>query len=735
MCCGLDLQFTQSAAFQVPSFVEMASPVSRQSSRSPGPPLSPAFSTSSGASTSQAGRSTGRPKQSPVWGYFIFDDASNKSICQVIVKKGSGSEEVCGHSLAGKYPTNLKQHLKKEHLNEYTEVLRKEECKEREKKKLEELSNVAGSFKSKGGHSGQLTLEQTLQQKKQYPKDSKRYMEITRKLAIFVGSTNVPNSIVTSPEFCDLLTTADPCYSVPGRAAISNEIDKILIDMKARIATHLHAARRVSITADIWSKKGMSSSYLGVTGHFFSPKDHHRHRVTLAVRRMPSPHTGESIRALVQVILSEWEIPLTKVSAVLTDNGSNIIASFRYLCAGKESEDSDGEGDLEDVGGDADTEAEVEDFDANDSDHETAFIPVFKRLSCFSHTLQLVIHRFSEVKSFKKVLGAAHQVAKRVNKSTKATEKLIALSGKKLVSDCPTRWSSTYLLVSRMIEVRAALTEILQEMEWDNLATSEWKLLESICELLHPFAQYTSLLSGEEYTTISAVVPAIMELELHLDEMKDQRGLGGAVALLRSELKRRFDKILNPKAPDYEPIFVLATALDPRYKVVLNTEQLTSAKTEILHQLRYMRENSSSSDSSSAGSPAKAASVSVEENLAEPPPKKRFRLLSGLIEKRLQEGVSKQAKVPPEEEEVNRYFSTAHTLAEKLDPVFFWTEINQTYPLLSAFAVDILVIPASSAPIERTFSTAGEATAGKRNRFSDQNLEREVLLRKNKVYL
>ena len=93
-------------------------------------------------------------------------------------------------------------------------------------------------------------------------------MEITRKLAIFVGSTNVPNSIVTSPEFCDLLTTADPCYSVLGRAAISNEIDKILIDMKARIATHLHVAR-VSITADIWSKKGMSLLYLGVTGHFF----------------------------------------------------------------------------------------------------------------------------------------------------------------------------------------------------------------------------------------------------------------------------------------------------------------------------------------------------------------------------------------------------------------------------------------------------------------------------------
>ena len=143
-----------------------------------------------------------------------------------------------------------------------------------------------------------------------------------------MGSTNVPNSIVRSLEFCDLLTTADPCYSVPGRTATSKEIDRLLIDMKAKIATSLEDARKVSICADIWTKKGMSSSYLGVTAHFFSPKDHLRHRVTVAVRRMPSPHTAENIRAVIQEVLGEWEVPLGKVSAILTDNGSNMVASF-----------------------------------------------------------------------------------------------------------------------------------------------------------------------------------------------------------------------------------------------------------------------------------------------------------------------------------------------------------------------------------------------------------------------
>ena len=71
----------------------------------------------------------------------------------------------------------------------------------------------------------------------------------------------------------------------------------------------------------------------------------------------------------------------------------------------------------------------------------------------------------------------------------------------------------------------------------------------------------------------------------------------------------------------------------------------------------------------------------------------------------------------------------------KLDPLVFWASEKQTYPLLSEVAADILVIPGSSAPVERVFSSAGESTTGKRNRLKDENLEREILLRKNRQYL
>ena len=69
------------------------------------------------------------------------------------------------------------------------------------------------------------------------------------------------------------------------------------------------------------------------------------------------------------------------------------------------------------------------------------------------------------------------------------------------------------------------------------------------------------------------------------------------------------------------------------------------------------------------------------------------------------------------------------------DPFDFWNTI-ENYPIIIVpIACDILCVPPSTAPIERVFSTSGESTSGKRNRLTDYNLEREVLLRKNKKIL
>ena len=202
------------------------------------------------------------------------------------------------------------------------------------------------------------------------------------------------------------------------------------------------------------------------------------------------------------------------IEGALTDNGSNMLAAFRPEMSDSGDDDDDSSVDEDETI--PDVPAQEMDFEEHEFDHEMSFVAL-KRVSCFAHTLQLVVHKFDEESSFRALLKRAHSIVRKFNTSTMATEMLISISGKKLLRDCPTRWSSTYL--DRLFSVKTALGRVLQELEWDDLAISEWKSLEALRDLLHPFAQYTSLVSGEDFTTISAVLPVVMDLNLHLEEV------------------------------------------------------------------------------------------------------------------------------------------------------------------------------------------------------------------------
>lgn len=84
-----------------------------------------------------------------------------------------------------------------------------------------------------------------------------------------------------------------------------------------------------------------------------------------------------------------------------------------------------------------------------------------------------------------------------------------------------------------------------------------------------------------------------------------------------------------------------------------------------------------------------------------------------------------------------KYFCSKRQLPDqqKLDPLEFWIHNEKIYPTLAPFVQDILVISASSTPVERVFSKAGYSSSGRKNRLAGSNLELEVLLKANKSYI
>ena len=105
----------------------------------------------------------------------------------------------------------------------------------------------------------------------------------------------------------------------------------------------------------------------------------------------------------------------------------------------------------------------------------------------------------------------------RFNASTIATPRLIELCKRKLVGDVSIRWSSTYLMLHRLLSSRQAVSKVCQELGWDSLSNTEWHALKTVVQLFKPFASYTQLVSTDRTIKFSAIVPAIEEIRLHIE--------------------------------------------------------------------------------------------------------------------------------------------------------------------------------------------------------------------------
>ena len=126
----------------------------------------------------------------------------------------------------------------------------------------------------------------------------------------------------------------------------------------------------------------------------------------LAVEPFTGRHTGVNIASCLKQIFRDFNIDLAAVSAVITDNASNMDPALHF-----------GE---------------------------------WNSRYCFGHTLWLAIDDGIKMSpGMQEMIKTAKAIAAFYNCSTKGTERLtelqeqLSLTKHKLLSDCPTRWNST----------------------------------------------------------------------------------------------------------------------------------------------------------------------------------------------------------------------------------------------------------------------------------------------------
>ena len=297
-------------------------------------------------------------------------------------------------------------------------------------------------------------------------------------------------------------------------------------------------------------------------------------------------------------------------------------------------------------------------------------------------------------------------MVRKIRKSSIASCQLIKACGKTVVADCVTRWNSTYMMCERLIHIKQPVVDALNLINADGLLSSEWSRIEELVELLEPFYNQTNVLQSDA-SSLSAVIPALMDLECHLNK-------GTTLSAAR--------KVLDPYSPDFNPLPAAACLLDPTLAVTMTTSRATTLM-EAARQ--YIATHQEVSEVSSSGS---GNSETSDSDVVCPPALKKFKFLSSQLSSEPRPRMNQHR-----DDQLERYIAEIKEIQVN-DKLSFWKDRQVTYSKLYKVAMDLLVARASQAFVERMFSVCGYLSAGRRNRL-DKNLELRAFLKMNQKFL
>lgn len=262
------------------------------------------------------------------------------------------------------------------------------------------------------------------------------------------------------------------------------------------------------------------------------------------------------------------------------------------------------------------------------------------------------------------------------------------------------------------------MTRAVASITWQDTA-----VLEAVKDGLKPVAEFTDILSAENYVTVSSLLPM---LHLMMDILKEE---DSDVEMVK-ELKRRIlEKVDSKYAESTLQWMRKATLLDPRYKGDhINAPALDVIKSELENEMvAYWKAKTK---------PSVRIRVEEEEEeeaaaATEKQSAKRTKTLGSLL------GRTKQPMATiPAEQRANSEM-TSYLQEEVINgddkPLGWWSanSNNSRFPLLVNMARKYLCVTATSTPSERVFSVAGNIVTPQRNILKPEKVNQLVFLAKN----
>lgn len=233
------------------------------------------------------------------------------------------------------------------------------------------------------------------------------------------------------------------------------------------------------------------------------------------MKELDERHTAANLGKHLCNILDEWEIPLDKIVAVVTDNGANMVAAISLI---------------EGLG-------------------KTKHIP------CFAHTLNLVAEAVITNHVMAPIVSKVREVVKWVKGSVIISDQIRNIQKdtgvqegnlKKFVLDVKTRWNSVFYMLERYLELQELVNPILLRTPKspDVITAVETEIIKNLISLLQPLEFMTRECSGEKYITISKIIPMIFCSFQQISGIQSEiHEIETCKAALLAEMTKRFGNI------------------------------------------------------------------------------------------------------------------------------------------------------------------------------------------------
>jgi hypothetical protein len=494
---------------------------------------------------------------------------------------------------------------------------------------------------------------------------------------------------------------------------------------KKILKQQLESVSKISLTTDMWKSSHQVIEYMVITGHFIDMEWNLQKRV-LSFVNVPAPRRGIDVADAIYKCLKSWGIE-NKVFSISVDNASYNDSCLRCL---KEN---------------------------LSLSSKLVLDGSLFHVRCCAHILNLLVQ--DGLSKIKDIIFNVRESVKYVNHNDarlKAFCDVVEqkhLKERKLIIDCPTRWNSTYNMLSTALKFKIAFAAYKErEPHYDHAPSlEEWDKVEKVCKLLEVFNRATHVISGSlstifnfstllflelfnittvlnlnvgsEYPTANLYLSEVWKVKQILDKADEDDDL--FMREMARPMKMKFDKYWG----ECNLLMAIASVLDPRCKLhmvricfpkIYKSQEVADENIKkvrcSLEKLydEYVAESLKESSSHVANLDSNNPSTS-QGNVAV--------VTTGFDE--IMSIIKENEAVSPMKSELQDYLDEGvydpHTTS--FNALDWWRNKSTKYKILSKMAADILAIPISTVASESTFSAGGRVIDEYRSKLNEESVE------------